>query len=98
MASPMALLIMSPKEVDRYSILKKVLAKELNGREAAELLCLSIRQVRRLKAGVRKKGASALMHGNRGKISNHRLPDRERRRIRELLQKQYADFKPTFAA
>src|SRR6266567_3727904 len=94
----MALLTMSQQEVDRYGIVKKVLAKELNGREAADILKLSTQQVQRLKVGVREKGARALIHGHRGHPSNHRLPDKERKRIQELLQKHYADFKPTFAA
>src|SRR5438876_6792132 len=94
----MSFLTMSQKEVDRYGILKRVLTKELNGRQAAELLHLSTRQIRRLKIGVREKGAEALMHRHRGKSSNNRMPDKERQRIAELLRKHYADFKPTFAA
>lgn len=55
---------MSQKEIKRYDIIKKVINKELNGVEAAELLTLSTRQIRRLKKKVKEKGAEGLTHGN----------------------------------
>lgn len=88
---------MSQKEVDRHGIIKRVIDHELNGTEAARLLNLSVRQIRRLKSVVRNKGARGLVHGNRGKPGNRRLSDEERERISFLLHKHYPDFKPTFA-
>jgi len=94
----MAFLQMNKKEIDRYGILNRLFQKELNGTEAAEMLNLTTRHIRRLKTKVRDKGAAGLIHGNRGKPSNRKIPEEEQKRIKELLHKYYADFKPSFAA
>ena len=72
---------MSTKEIDRLDILRRLLRSEISGPMAANSLALSTRQVRRLKASVKKNGALGLIHGNRGKPSPNRLPDNERKRI-----------------
>lgn len=92
------LLPMSVKEIDRLEILKRLLRCEISGPMAANSLTLSTRQIRRLKAMVRKNGASGIIHGNRGKPSPNRLPDSERKRIVALVSEKYLDFSPTFAA
>jgi hypothetical protein len=89
---------MSLPEVKKYDIIKKVIIKELNGSQAAGLLNLTTRQIRRLKKKVSKNGIKALIHGNRGKPGNRRLPDKERERIAGLLKQKYPDFGPTLAA
>lgn len=89
---------MSLPEVKKYDIIKKVLNKELNGSEAAELLDLTSRHIRRLKKGVNNNGIKALIHGNRGKPGNRRIPDKERKRIAALIERKYPDFGPTLAA
>ena len=94
----MTLITMSAKELDRFQIIKKLIDKHLNGTEASHLLTLSVRQVKRLKAKVKQGGAKGLVHGNRGRTSNHRLPAKEQERIKMLLHERYADFKPTFAS
>jgi len=94
----MKYLTMTKKEVNRYAIIKKLINKEINGTHASELLKLSIRQIKRLKIRVNRNGPEALIHGNRGKPSNRRIPDEEREKIIELLHKHYPDFKPGFAS
>jgi len=88
---------MSQKELDRYGIICRLIKKELNGTKAAKLLHLSIRQTKRLKVKVKEKGAAGLIHGNRNKSSNRRLPEAERLQIAKLLRKNYYDFGPTLA-
>jgi len=88
---------MSLPEVKKYDIIKKVLNKELNGSEAAELLNLTSRHIRRLKKKVGNSGIKALVHGNRGKPGNRRIPDKERKRIAALIKSKYPDFGPTLA-
>lgn len=88
---------MSLNEVKKYDIIKKVLNKELNGSEAAKLLDLTSRHVRRLKKKVDNNGIKALIHGNRGKPGNRRIPDKDRKRITDLINKKYPDFGPTLA-
>lgn len=88
---------MSLPEVKKYDIIKKVINKELNGSEAAELLDLTVRHIRRLKGRVDNNGIKALIHGNRGKPGNRRLPDKERKKIASLIKQKYPDFGPTLA-
>ena len=88
---------MSLTEVKKYDIIKKVLNKELNGTEAAKLLNLTPRHIRRLKKKVDNDGIRALAHGNRGKPGNRRIPDNERKKIAVLINRKYPDFGPTLA-
>jgi len=88
---------MSLPEVKKYDIIKKLLSKELNGSEAAELLKLTTRHIRRLKKKVSKTGIKSLIHGNRGKPGNRRIPDKEKKRIADLIKRKYPDFGPTLA-
>lgn len=89
---------MSKRDIERYDIIKRLIRGAINGSLAASQLHLSVRQTKRLKVAVKKKGAAALIHGNRGKHSNRRLPAGERRRIVRLVSQKYFDFSPTFAA
>jgi transposase len=88
---------MSLPEVKKYDIIKKVISKELNGSEAAGLLDLTSRHIRRLKKRVDQDGIKGLIHGNRGKPGNRRLPDQEKKRIAGLIKQKYLDFGPTLA-
>ncbi|PIY58530.1 MAG: ISNCY family transposase [Candidatus Yonathbacteria bacterium CG_4_10_14_0_8_um_filter_43_17] len=88
---------MSLTEIKKYDIIKKVIGKELNGSEAAEMLGLTVRHVRRLKRKVDKNGIKGLIHGNRGKPSNRRMPDNEKSKIADLIREHYSDFGPLLA-
>ena len=88
---------MSQKEINRYAIIKRLINREINGSEAATLLSLSVRQTKRLKTKVKKRGAAGLIHGHRGKPGNRRLPDGKRQKIVNLLCTRYPDFGPTLA-
>jgi len=59
---------------------------------AAELLSLSVRQVRRLKKRLREQGEAAPAHANRGRPSPRRLPQRVRRAVVGLARTTYAGF------
>lgn len=88
---------MTKREIKRYDLIKKLISKEINGTEAAEVLDLSVRHTKRLKAKVRKQGAAGLVHASRGKSGNRKIPEHEKQKIIRLLHKQYADFKPGLA-
>jgi hypothetical protein len=89
---------MSKREVDRYDIISRLRRGEINGTEAGKLLKLCTRQIRRMKLAVKKRGIAGLIHGLRGKVSNRRIKDKERKKIASLLKKKYHDLGPTFAA
>lgn len=98
MAQDISILLMSQQNLDRHDLIWRLIRQEMNGTEAAKLLRLSTRHIRRLKRGVKACGASALIHGLRGKVSNRRLPEKQRAKIVSLLKTKYPDFGPTFAA
>jgi len=58
--------------------------------EAADVLGLSLRHVRRILAAYRKEGAAALAHGNRGRKPHNALDDELKKRVLELAQSTYA--------
>jgi hypothetical protein len=89
---------MSQEELDRHEVIRRLIRKEVNGPKAAELLNLSPRQVRRLKACVRRNGARGIIHGGRGKPGNRAMPTKERDRIKRIVTARYPDFGPTHAA
>lgn len=78
------------KEEKRALVIGRVISGDLTIREAAELLQLSDRQVKRLKKGVLEKGLEALAHGNRGRKPQHALSDETKEKVRELLQTKYS--------
>jgi len=90
-------IIMSQKETKRYDIIKKTIKKEMSTKEAAEVLNLTTRQVRRLKRRVKDKGISGLAHANRGRRGNRGIPGEEMERIVKIISEKYADFGPTLA-
>lgn len=94
----MNLITMTAKEIDRHGIITRLIAEEINGTEAANLLHLSIRQTKRLKKKVKKCGVDGLAHASRGKIGHRRLKEKAKKKIVRLLKKHYHDFGPTFAA
>ena len=89
---------MSKKELRRYVVISQLIKKLINGTTAAELLKLSVRQVKRLKAMVMRNGARGLIHGSRGRAGNRQISSQEKKKIIQLLHKRYSDFGPTFAA
>jgi len=81
---------MSEEEVRRAGVLKRVKQKDLTQKEAAEMLGLSYRQLKRIYRRFRRLGSKGLVHGNAGKVSNRAKPANERKQILELVRKHYS--------
>src|SRR5947209_11100819 len=81
---------LTKKEQARVRVLNEVIQGTLTAREAAAMLGLSVRQLRRLVAAYRTEGVAALAHGNRGQQPAHTIDTATRDRVRELAQTQYA--------
>src|SRR5258706_11041288 len=88
---------MSQGELSRLEIVQRVKRKSLKQREAAELLGLSERQVKRLCKLYAEAGASGLVSKRRDRPSNNRLPEKTIKKARQLLRSHYHDFGPTLA-
>ena len=91
------LISMTEKEISRYNIIKNLIDGKINGRDASKQICVSVRQVRRMKTKVKKEGAEGVIHGNRGKESNRRIDNEILAKTIKLLEEKYCGFKPTFA-
>ncbi len=74
----------------RLYVLEHLGAGRITADEAARVLQLSVRQVRRLLAGYRSEGLAGLVHGNRGRPPVHRTPTELRERLVGLARTRYA--------
>jgi len=83
---------LSQKELTRYGIIENTIEGYLKVDLAAEELCLSRRQVFRLKRKLREKGIEGIIHGNRGRASPRRIPDPVRDTIDYLYRGKYDGF------
>jgi len=91
------LLQMSTKELNRLEIMQKLEEKRMRQKEAARILGLSVRQVKRLLKSYRRDGAQGLVSKRRGRMSNNRLSEETRKKTLGLLQSKYKGFGPTLA-
>lgn len=95
---------MSVKELKRAEVLARVKGGELTLRQASSLMGVSYRQAKRLWKRFRRRGAVALQHRSVGRRSNRRRPAALRRRVVELVRREFAGdarhdrFGPTLAA
>ena len=66
---------LNQREQARLQVLNSVMEYQLPRAQAAEVLGISERQVRRLLAAYRRDGAAALVHGNRGRKPRNSVPE-----------------------
>jgi len=83
---------LSAKEIARYGVIENTIEGYLKADLAAEELCLSKRQVFRLKRKLKEKGIEGIIHGNRGRASPRRIPDPVRDTIDYLYRGKYDGF------
>ena len=74
------------------SVISSYAKGEMACARAAELLSLSVRQVKRLKKRLREQGEAALAHANCGRPSLRRLPAEVRQVALHLARTTYAGF------
>ena len=91
-------LTMKNRDLDRLHVIRQVTEHRLSWRQASQQLGLCMRRIGILCAEFRKRGSRALIHGLRGKPSNHHLdPQILERAIAILKRPLYSGFGPTFA-
>ncbi|WP_081406890.1 ISNCY family transposase [Acinetobacter harbinensis] len=88
---------MSDKELKRLSILQEICDQRITQSQAAQLLHISERQIRRLLQKYKAQGPAALAHAGRGQTSNSRLPEEIRLKCLNLVAEQFHGFGPTLA-
>ena len=88
---------MSSRELNRVEVMQRLKSAELDQQEAARILRLSVRQVKRVWRAFRLSGARGLISQKRGRPSNNRFDPIVAATIVELLRQRYPDFGPTLA-
>jgi len=84
-------IFLSVAESYKLNVITKVINGEKTVKEAADMLGLCKRQVKRLKKGVRMEGAAAVVHGNRGRTPKHAVPEATRSHIVEMAVGLYRE-------
>ena len=88
---------MSPQEVSRAQVLEQLKKKQIKQRQAAEMLGVTVRQVKRLLRTYRREGTKGLVSAQRGRPSHHQLDPQIKADALAWLRERYADFGPTLA-
>lgn len=83
---------LNAKELQRVAVISQCVEGKLACARAAELLGITPRHVKRLKARYRLGSAAALAHASRGRPSPHRTPHRERDQVIALARTRYRGF------
>ena len=76
----------------RWDAVARLGAGKLTLQEAARVLRLSVRQVRRIRRAVERAGRAGLQHGNAGQVPVNKLRAAVRNRILRLRRTKYRDF------
>ena len=88
---------MSSKELSQIEIFEKLTRREIKQKQAAEMLGLSVRQVKRKLSFYKKEGAESLIHKTRGKVSKRKIDQKLLNEAMDEIRKRYHDFGPTLA-
>lgn len=89
---------MSTRERKRMTLMTRLAEGLLKLREAAEMMRVSYRQAKRIRRRYLQEGDAGLVHRGRGRISNRRRPENERKRAIAFYSKEYAGFGPLLAS
>lgn len=89
--------MVSQRELKRLHLIHKALDKKLKQVEAADILGLTDRQIRRIVKRIRREGDTGIIHKSRGRPSNRRLPQKVKDKVIKLYKDRYKGFGPTLA-
>ena len=89
------IVMLRQKDLKRLHVMHKVLEGTMTQAEAADLISLTERQIRRIVKRIRQEGDKGIGHAARGKPSKRKLPKKLKNRIVRLYTTTYHDFGPT---
>jgi len=92
------IIVLHQRELKRLHVIHRVLDEALKQVEAAEILSLSDRQIRRIIKKVRVEGDDGIIHKSRGKLSNRRLPKKIKDKAIKFYREKLKGFGPTLAS
>ena len=91
------MIIMSQKEVNRLYVIRQTLDKAITQDQAAKILRLTDRQVRRIAKSIRLWGDVGIQHKTRGRRAHNRISDKIKDKAVTLCRETYREFGPTLA-
>ncbi len=89
---------MSQKESNRLYVIGQAIDKAITQEQAAALLSLSDRQVRRIVRNVKQEGNAGICHKSRGKRAHNRIAEKIKAKVTTLCRDTYKEFGPTHAS
>ena len=92
------IIVMSQKELQRLHVVRKAIDKHLTQVSAADILCLSTRQIKRIIKRVKEEGDTGIAHKSRGRLSNRGFPKEVKNKVIKTYKGKYHDFGPTLAS
>jgi transposase len=92
------IIMASQEELRRLHVIQKVLEGGIKQVEAAEILSLSFRHIRRVVKRVQEEGNRGIVHRSRGRPSNRKIADQLKDKVIKLYRTSYKGFGPTLAS
>jgi transposase len=92
------IIMATQEELTRLHVIQKVLEGGLKQVEAAEILSLSSRHIRRVVKRVKQEGQRGIVHRSRGRPSNRKIPGQLKDKVLKLYRASYKGFGPTLAS
>ena len=92
------IITVSQKDLKRLHVIKQVNEKRIKQKEAAEVLGLSERQIRRLSKRVEGEGEKGIIHGLRGCEAHNKIKQEFREEALKKCRKEYQGFGATLAS
>jgi hypothetical protein len=89
---------MNIKELKRLQVINKVLERQIMQVEAAEVLNLGNRQVRRIVKRIKEEGETGIIHKSRGRPSNRAYSANYKENVLKLYKDNYKGFGPLLAS
>jgi transposase len=86
------IITMSQRDLNRIQVISKVKEKEVRQKQAAEVLGLSERQIRRIVRRVKKEGARGIIHRLRGCSAHNKIDSKIREQVLKVYEKKYQGF------
>ena len=92
------MIIMSTKELKRVPVIHNVIDGKINQLDAANIIGISTRQLRRIVKDVKERGDIAITHASRGQASHASKDTVLKNKVLSLCKATYQGFGPTLAA
>jgi transposase len=90
-------IIMNQKESNRLHAIRQAIDRAITQAQAALLVGVTERQVRRMVKRVRREGNGGICHQSRGKRSNNLILEKIKDKAIDLCRTRYVEFGPTHA-